>query len=114
VSNEIASAPTMIPVPAPTLNVTLVDELSGPPPVSPAPAISDDVDSALRTSVETVDDVAWLSLASLSRQARICGSVTAARALPSLTLLVAHSQIVRDLRLQAKRPRTRPYRGRCT
>ena len=97
-STAIESAATSIPVPAPTSNVTLVDELSAPPPVSPAPAISDDVDSALRTSVETVDEVAWVSRASLSRQARMYGSVTAARALPSLTLLVAHSQIVPGLR----------------
>ena len=113
-SNEIESAPTSIPVPAPMLHVMSVDELSGPPPVSPAPAMRFDVDSELRTSVETILVVAWDSAASLCRQARIWGSVTAARALPSLTLLVAHSQIVRDLRLQAKRPRTRPYLGRCT
>jgi len=54
VSNEIESAPTRIPVPAPILSVTLVPELRAPPPVSPLPAINDAVDSALRTRTETV------------------------------------------------------------
>ena len=56
--SEIESAPTVIPVPAPTLNVTSVGELSAPPPVSPAPAMRFEVDFALRTRVETVELVA--------------------------------------------------------
>jgi len=91
VSNEIESEPTSIPVPAPMLNVTLVPELSAPPPINPFPAINDAVDSAFRMRTERVVLVAWVSRASRSRQARIWGSGIAARALPSLTLLVAHS-----------------------
>ena len=71
VSTATELAATSIPVPAPTSHVMSVDELSGPPPVRPAPATSEAVELALRTRVDTVELVARVSRASLSRQARM-------------------------------------------